>query len=62
MAENVSTILSLMRQNENTAMQEPDLLKKIKIFNSKLPLKSNEELKELEDWLTDDSNYKFMVI
>ncbi|CAG9814609.1 unnamed protein product [Phaedon cochleariae] len=49
MGENVSTILSFMRQNTNTAMQEPDLFKKIKIFNSKLPLKSNEGLEELED-------------
>lgn len=61
-SENVSVLLSLMRQNENIATQEPDLLKKMKIFNNKLPLKSVEELKELEDWLTDESNYKFMVI
>lgn len=62
MSENVSAVLSLMRQNENTsATQEPDLLKKITIFDNKLPLKSDEELKELEDWLTDESNYKFMV-
>lgn len=51
-----------MRSKEYTTLEEPDLLKKIKIFNSKLPLKTNEELKELEEWLNDDTNYKFMVI
>lgn len=50
-----------MRQKENTAT-EPVLLKNIQIFNNKLPLKSNEELKEFEDWLKEENNYKFMVI
>lgn len=50
-----------MRQKKNTAT-EPVLLKTIQIFNNKLPLKSNEEIKKFEDWLKGEYNYKFMVI